>query len=511
MGDIGEIFRAVSVGSGQRRGWERFAVIAGRRRVLVAGVIVLLLLAGTSKPLRVGDARDYMALALRLADRGRPAMYPEEIKNIEARMDSLGGFSGPPLESAFPAPALTGKDGRVDLEHFWFYSMLAVPEVWMLEAVGLKTYYAFTLLNIGLLLTALWVASSRLEWPALTLLFLSPIIWWIDKAHTEIFTFSMLTIAMTLIVERPWWALVCAGLASTQNTPIAFLLPLIVLTAVASRPAILRDWRFYLGGVVAAPLAALHPLYYELRLHVASPEFLWGGLLMAWPSRTRYFAILSDLNFGLFVWCPLLVAATGCTAAALIAWDRKRMWMLPALASAVIAAIFMFSFAQFWHLNVGGTFGMHRYAVWLIPLAIPILAEAQVVFSTRFNQWLAPVAIAAAIWSVSVAHPRYAEQFLAPTWLAERVWTTYPSLDNPLVDVFSYRVAHRELGVAYPPLAVSNCAKILLVGGRAPVRCFTAVPAIFASKTIPAECFMPSALCYANRTSSGYDIVEAPL
>ena len=116
-------------------------------------------------------------------------------------MDTLGGFDGPPLESAFPASYLTGSDGRVDLNHFWFYSMLAAPEVWMLEAVGLNPCYAFTLLNIGLLLIALWVASSRLSWPALMLPFLSPIIWWLDKAHTEIFTFSMLTIAMTLIVN----------------------------------------------------------------------------------------------------------------------------------------------------------------------------------------------------------------------------------------------------------------------------------------------------------------------
>lgn len=229
----------------------QLASIASRRRVFAAGLIVLILLVGTSKPVRVGDARDYMALALRLSDLGQPAMYPEEIKNIETKMDSMGGYGGPPLESAFPASLLTGNDGRIDLNHFCFYSMLAVPQVWMLEAVGLKPFYAFTLLNIGLLLTALWIASSRLSWPALTLLFLSPIIWWIDKAHTEIFTFSMLTIAMTLIVERPWWAMVSAGLASTQNTPIAFLIPLIALTAIVSRPEIFRDWRLYLGGAIA--------------------------------------------------------------------------------------------------------------------------------------------------------------------------------------------------------------------------------------------------------------------
>ena len=96
--------------------------------------------------------------------------------------------------------------------------MLAVPEIWLLKAMGVKSYYAFTLLNIALLLTALWVASARLDWPALMLLFMSPIVWWIDKPHTEIFTFSMLTIAMTLIVERPWWALCAQASRNTEYT-----------------------------------------------------------------------------------------------------------------------------------------------------------------------------------------------------------------------------------------------------------------------------------------------------
>ena len=120
-----------------------------------------------------------------------------------------------------------------------------------------------------------------------------------------------------------------------------------------------------------------------------------------------------------------------CTAAALIARDRVVVWLLPALASTPIAAIFMYSFAQVWHLNTGGTFGMHRYAVWFIPLTIPVFAEAQAACGARFDRWLAPVAIIACIWSVGVAHPRYPEQFLEPTWFAEWVWTTHPSFSNP--------------------------------------------------------------------------------
>lgn len=489
--------------------------IATRRRVLATGLIIMLCLAFTSSVWRVGDGGEYMAMALRLSEFKPPAMTPTESSETERQLDGLGrGFNG--LSLAFPS--LTGSDGRQDQAHFWFYSMLAVPEVWLLRLFGVPPYHAFTLLNIGLLLGALWVASGSFDWPALLLIFLSPVIWWIDKAHTEVFTFSLLVVAMTLMVEQPWWALVSAAVASTQNPAIAMALPIIALTAIMVRPTVLRDWRLYLGGLVAAAFAAIAPLYYEMRLHTLTGAFLTGGALMMRPSLARLLLFLSDPNFGLIIWCPFLVVATAATAIALLV--RNRQGLLPVLGSVFIAGVFMCSFAQTPNLNSGGTFGMARYAVWFIPLAIPTLARGQAVFGAIFDRWLISVAVIASVWSTAVAHPRYPEAYLYPTWLADRIWLYHPSFNNPMPEVFFERVAHSEAPIN--PIATSNCSKILLVGGRAPSR-----PSVYASRRaprhrrspsttcalngpIPSVCTLPSAFCYANRTSSGYQIVEAP-
>ena len=175
--------------------------LPSRLCVLAAGLLVIVGLASTSTTWRVVMAPSTWRWPFGLASSSHPAMKPAEIQDMQTRFVALGcGFSGGPLS----VPWLTGADGRQDQPHFCFYPMLALPEVWLLKLFGLPPYYAFTLLNSGLLLGALWVVSASLVWRVLRLLFLSPVIWWIDKAHTEVFTFSLLAIAMTTMVDRPW-------------------------------------------------------------------------------------------------------------------------------------------------------------------------------------------------------------------------------------------------------------------------------------------------------------------
>jgi len=82
------------------------------------------------------------------------------------------------------------------------------------------------------LLTAIWVVVPRIGVVATTLLLFSPIVWWIDKPHTEVYTVSLLAIALALMRDRPWWSMVLAGLAATQNPPIAVLVPIVGIVAL---------------------------------------------------------------------------------------------------------------------------------------------------------------------------------------------------------------------------------------------------------------------------------------
>jgi len=208
-----------------------------RRAVLVGLVAAACLIAG-STPRLPGDGGEYLALALNFANLRGPSIATADAPAIAAEIQREIGPNDPRL-TEWDVVSSTSKSprGGHDFPHFWVYPLLASPGVLVTRLFGIASTYAFAWLNCGLLALALVVARPRLG-PAMSLLlFAGPILWWLDKAHSEPFTFALLTIAMLLVIERPWWALVAAGLGTSQNLPIVVVIPLIIIAnAIVTRP-----------------------------------------------------------------------------------------------------------------------------------------------------------------------------------------------------------------------------------------------------------------------------------
>ena len=241
------------------------------RRWLLGGYLLLMIsLVAGSEPRLVGDGGEYLQMA-----------------------QSFGSWQWP----------------HADITHFWFYSALASPLVNVAELAGLHPLVGFTGLNFILLGTAFLVVCKRLEWALSFLLFTGPVVWWVDKAHTEVFSFSLLAIAFALMTEAPWWAMICAGAASTQNPPIAALIPLVAALSFTRQPALRRDWRLWTGGALAICLALLHPIYYQARLGRLSPLIDFTRRFV--PNRDEFVAAVWDPNIGLLWSFPGLVLVAG--------------------------------------------------------------------------------------------------------------------------------------------------------------------------------------------------------
>jgi hypothetical protein len=420
-------------------------------------------LAATSAPRVVGDGSEYVHLSDRLASLHLP--------------------------------------GAGESRHFLFYSALAAPFVALLDAIGLERLRAFTALNGLLLAAALYIAASRLHWIWCAVIFAGPILWWLDKPHTEPFTFAMYAIAFALFDTAPWWSLVAAGAAATQNPGNAVLVLILAAAAVAGRTGLLKDRRFWAGFASGAALAALHPAYYLVRL--GTPTRLAGTGDIHWVTRSESLAVLIDPNVGLLPQVPVYAVAVAAGVLLLAFRAPRRLASAGVLAAVASGAWLAFVAATATNVNHGGTPGLSRYATWFIPLAIPLFQEVDRLFPRRLGRMAVP-ALASAVLGVWAFHPARAEAADRPTRLASFLWTRHPSLDNPLPEIFAERL--RGLDENWLPVATPGCEKILLPG-RGKRESVWPMPC--APVPLPAWCQAAGALCYANRTGTGYSFVSA--
>ena len=433
-------------------------------RPTVAAVLfacLLLTLAATSSPRVVGDGSEYVHLAARIASGHLP--------------------------------------GAGESRHFIFYSALAAPVVALGRPLGLDAAAAFTLLNGLLLLAAFYVVASRLHWTFCAIVFAGPILWWLDKPHTEPFTFALYAVAFSLFASAPWWSMVAVGAAATQNPGNAALIGILAVVAAAGKASLLKDRRFWLGLAAGTVLAALHPAYYLVRL--GTPTRLASAGDLRWVTWQEYTAVLVDPNIGLLPQVPVYGAAV-LAGLILVAWLAPRRLAGPAIiAAAASAAWLAFVAATATNVNHGGTPGLSRYATWFVPLAIPLFQELDRVLGRRIT-WMTLPAVASAALGIWAFHPARPEAADRPTRLASFLWTRHPSVDNPLPEIFAERL--RGLDENWLPAATPGCEKVLLTG-RGPRSGVWPIPC--APVTPPARCQQPGATCYANRTKTGYEFV----
>jgi len=464
--------------------------------LILAGALAICLIGGSPQRL-VGDGREYLAQAIEFASFRGPAFRPGDLPHIQAE---LARFD-PALENwdLWSSTVADVNRGRVFL-HFWFYALLAAPGVWLANGLGMPPTIAFTALNLLLFGAALWVARPRIGAAACILLFAGPIVWWIDKAHTEVFTFALLTIAFALMRERPWWSMLAAAAASTQNPPIAILVPIVFAAAVARDRSAWTDRRMIAGAAGATALALLHPVY--TYTHHGRLSLLLEQTRADAPTFQTLSAVVLDPSVGLIGNFPVFLLVVIAGLLTLVQRSRRDLFLETVIVPGAAAAIFLFSFSRTTNVHHGGTPSLSRYAVWLIPLAVPILAALQRGGGRVWRRFLWSVAALSALVSVWAFRPSVPQNTREPTWLATFLWTRFPAWNNPLPEVFiETQLQVDEMRV---PVATRGCEKILVAGADAdagvwPSPCYPA--------PLPAECQAAGRLCYANLKGRQYEFV----
>jgi hypothetical protein len=467
--------------------------------LVVAGALAICLIAGSPQRL-VGVGGEFLALAINFASLHGPALRPADIPAIQSRIAEFD----PQLArwDIWGSTVGNATRGR-DFVHFWFYALLAAPGLWVTNTVGAPPTLAFAAVNLALLGLGLWIALPRIGSAACLLLFAGPIVWWLDKAHTEAFTFSLLTVTCLLVTERPVWSMIAAGAAATQNPPIAVLVPLVFAAAVARQKSARTDRRVLAGAAGALALALLHPVYSYVR-H-GTPTLLLGATTSEIPTFARLSAVVLDPTVGLIGNYPIFLLVVGVTLIALGRYRARVFWSPELLVVGIATGVFLLSFARTTNVHHGATPSLSRYALWLIPLSVPLFAVMRDRGGTNWQRFLWTAATVSALVSVFAFHPAVPQNSREPTWLAEFLWTRFPSWNNPLPEVFVETELHTEVPAV--PAATAGCEKVLVAGRDNdaavwPVPCYPA--------PLPEGCRRTGEMCYANLIDHQYEFARVP-
>jgi hypothetical protein len=429
------------------------------------------------QPARVGDGGEYYAMFFAWKDTLRPYMTEVSWREVGALWSSGEVADFTPIEmlrEAFPALRL---GATADFNHFWFYSALAAAASALASVIHipLSAHAAFIVTHWLLLSLAIIVAYRYFQYQgviaAIALAVLSPVVWYVDKAHTEFFTFCLTLSAVIAFWGRNYLlSTLFLSIASTQNISFA---------AVAAVPFAIhffgsgRD-RHAVPHLTEAGYAALvclfvllHPFYYFSRYSVITPQLLAGG---ADPGKNlRYFYIwILDPDVGLLPNWPLGLAVLFISA--LIYGrekaSREKLYTVLFVTAYLVISLYAQSSSQ--TLNSGATPGVSRYALWYIPLFFPLLIK--ILEAAKSTTWIKVAVclfgLVALLYTLKFQRPQMAEYYWTPSPLSGYLQRHASALYDPPPQIFSERYNRfAKLDNLNQGLAIiaPDCRKMLVI------------------------------------------------
>jgi hypothetical protein len=329
---------------------------------------------------------------------------------------------------------LQAPDGRWHAVHFWLYPLSAYPAKLALRAVGGWEFNALKVTNAALFALAVGLVLFRgrgtpLRRVCFALLgCVTPVVWYLPFTGAEVFSWSLVTIAMVgLDTERYARSAWAAGLAATQNPPLVLLAAVPVLVALRQ-----RRWKSAALATIGAATAFLPAAYYLY--HFGRPSLITASHTdPRLISIDRTLCLLFDLNVGLMTYVPvLLIAAAGGAVALFVRRDVRGILVTLALIGMLVGVQVQVN----WNSDCRG---MMRYLVWMLPPMAWLVIEG--VSQRLFAVTVLSVFVSGAIL---VFDPPTPSNSLEHRPLARRVMTHLPWAYNPEFEIFVERLAHRE-------------------------------------------------------------------
>jgi hypothetical protein len=365
------------------------------------------------------------------------------------------------------------REGRYHSIHFWFYSLAAVPFLWLCEGLKVPAIQALALANAASATAALyflarWAESARRALLAGLFFLLSGTTFYLGWCGPEVLTAGAALIACLAARRGALGIGALAGaVASTQN-PSA----LVLLAFVAWRGFRLQRRPSPRDLALAAVAVVLAALPYAFFLH----EYGEWSVIARYATdlghigSERAWSLLFDLDEGMIMGVPglMLGFAAACLMLSRVAGVNRRLALEDALITLLLVAAMAVPTLTIDNWNSGNVVFI-RYGYWLsMPLFAFCFDYAQAlslpvrafVFTSALGLQLLVLA------SNGIRGERYS--YLRHSPLARYVLAHAPGAYNPVPEIFCERSLGREVpcpeAVAWPPH--KSATKLLVRGGH---------------------------------------------
>jgi hypothetical protein len=417
-----------------------------------------------------GDSTEYLLAARALASHGTPSIRVTDVEWLAAREPALRKVALPLAEGMrrgelIPLPSVRrGVSGAYYSLHFWFYSLLCAPFLWLTELLALAPIRALALVNAlaaSVAALGLWAHFGRGRLGVLLggIFVLSGTTFYLGWTGPEVLTGSALIVACLASRRGELGKGLVAGAVAAAQNPSAILIWLYVVWSWGTheprekRPLNRRE------AVLAALALALallpYAFFYEaFRVPSIIATFATDFSLIGFE---RAWSLVFDLNEGMLFGLPgLLLGTLAATALGLLAAPRseRRRLATNALATALVIACMAVPTFAIHNWNSGASV-LIRYGYWLAMPLLPLFGELAQHAGVR-SRWILFGVAALLQIAVIAVHGVWGQHYsyVRHTWAAKRVLGHFPAAYNPVPEIFYERTLGSERPLAKTQLVV---------------------------------------------------------
>lgn len=366
-----------------------------------------------------------------------------------------------------------------NVRYGWYtpiYSILSVPVFIFCKIFNFDMLYFPSITNVVMIFIAsmfiLFILQISIFKKIMLILLLlySPIINYYRWASSEVYIYSMVSIALVYFFNKNYKTSIFLISLTACSQPTLFAVAggffiIYILSIYDKNMGLYKNIIYNKENIVKGILSFFPIIFLLLYVHMATGKWQLSTVADTQTQigmiTLRYFYdYLFNLDFGLFPYIPLFLITSF-----IIFIKSVIIRKYDAIIFFMSILLFMFGYSLINHINCGYT-QIHRYTAFTIPFIIFYVLFYFDVLTLNRKKYIY-VSLILLSFVIFVIYSKKTNDYVYFSWQTKLILDNYPSLYNPQPSTFNSKVNHIDGGYSVPNIVVysddnKNVRKILV-------------------------------------------------